>query len=242
MKYPSSRSCQTCITVQSSPSCCTSTTSKNSGENAASCSSYCNTGCNCTCNSSNRQTICVAHSQYIKDHADVGSFTWGDNTTTDIQKDDFIHLKWSKVFWDDLIDKLNTAEKIGDNSSQEDNSGSYSVAKPTREDPIKYDFYNQIRTKLKNFNNIPSSYSAVEKNQLITATIANSLKKAFNDAKFNPNVCDLCNANEHSGGTCNCNCSCSCSCTCGCSCPCDCGCSCNCSCNCTCGCSCSSNK
>lgn len=213
--YPPSPTCDKCNTAQSFAGCWASVETQ-------SCSAYCNTGCNCTCNSANRQTICIAHSQYIKDHADVGQFLWGDKTDRDVQRAiDFIHLKWNKDFWDRLIDQLNTAENIGKNSRQKTNAGSYSVNKPIQGDAIGHEFYNNIRLKLKNFNNIPNSYTEVEKEELITAALANTLKQAFNNAQFHPNVCDICNANELAGSR-SCSCNCSCSCSCGCPCPCSC--------------------
>ena len=47
-------------------------------------------------------------SQYIKDHADVGAY----NGST-VQKDDFIHEKWTANYWNTLIKKIETAERVG---------------------------------------------------------------------------------------------------------------------------------
>ena len=233
--------CRTCVTVQSgASSCCTSSTSKNSsGSQAWSCSSYCNVGCNSICNTG--QGICAVHSQYIKDHADVGAYPGGT-----VNPNDFIHLNWTPAFWNSLIGKLNTAEAVGKTSSQ--GSGGYVSAPHASEDVATANLYNQIRSKITNFN---TYYSTVSNDQLISATVANAMKTAYEDAKFDSSVCDVCNAGDQSiHGGCNCNCSCDCSCSCGCSCgPCSCSCGpCSCSCgpcSCSCGpcsCSCSCSK
>lgn len=68
--YPScinlSEHCNKCNTGQSYPGCA----NRNNGQQA--CSVYCNSGCNTVCNSA--QGICKVHSQFIKNHADVGAY------------------------------------------------------------------------------------------------------------------------------------------------------------------------
>jgi hypothetical protein len=199
--------CTLCFSTQSNPSSCTSSSSKNTSGNSLSCSAYCNTGCNSTCNTA--QTICVVHSQYIKDHSDVGAYPG-----KEVNSDDFIYKHWTANYWNSLIKKLNDAEDIGYEVSQK-SSGKVSVDKVNKDDVITAKFYNDIRNKLCNFN---VSYDTVSQNQLITATIANAVKTAYENAKFNSNVCDACNTDQTSRGGCSCNCSCSCSCNCGCSC------------------------
>lgn len=242
--------CRLCNTSQSgASSCCTSSSSKNSGGTQAwACSRFCNSGCNSNCQSA--QTICKVNSQYIKDHADVGSYPG--NT---ISKDDFIHLNWTTSFWNSLIGKLNTAENVGKDSSQ--GSGGSVTAPISSGAAISANLYNQVRNKIVNFN---TSYPGVTNNQtsdssIISAAVANAMKTAYESAKFDSGVCDVCNSGDQSiHGGCDCNCSCDCSCSCGCSCgpcscscgPCSCSCGpCDCSCgpcSCSCGCSCPSPK
>lgn len=137
------------------------------------------------------------------------------------------------------------AEIVGKNSSQ--GEGTEVNPKPVSNGVITANMYNQVEEKIARFN---SSYDKVEKEQIISATIANAVKTAYEAATFNASVCDVCNASgSQSKKTCSCNCpscsscpscsmcpSCSCSCSCNCtSCP---------SCSCSCGspCSCGTNK
>ena len=230
--YPCAQSasafCTNCNTVQNPPSSCTSSSSQNSSSNASSCSAYCNVGCNSSCNTA--QTVCQVHSQYIKNHADVGGYPG-----SSVAYDSFIYSQWNTSFWSSLITNLEAAENVGRLSSQ---GSSIYVARPATEQVITADFYNNMRTKLTNFN---VNYAAVAKDDLITATTANAIQSAYNNATFDSTVCDACNSNQTVRAGCGCNCSCSCSCNCGCSCPCPCNCGCNCSCSCNCGCNCSCN-
>ena len=103
--------CKLCNLAQLTPDGCTSTSVANSASKTKpACSTYCNTGCNSECNQP--QTVCVIMGQYIKDHADVGGYNGGI-----INKDDFIHEKWTADYWNTLISKLNTAERVGRLSS-----------------------------------------------------------------------------------------------------------------------------
>lgn len=231
--YPSCQAqaeyCELCNTAQDPGSACTSTSSSNSSENKSACSVYCDSGCNSECDEA--QTICVVHSQYIKDHADVGAY----NGST-VTAEDFIHEKWTADYWNTLIQKINTAEGIGKNSSH-GSAGSVSAAIGNNA-LYTQSLYNQVNTKLCNFN---TSYNQVNVDDLITVSIANAIGTAYNAATFNSSVCDMCDSDQTMRGGCGCNCSCSCSCNCGCSCPCSCNCGCNCSCDCGPSCPCSNN-
>lgn len=202
------------------------------------CSTYCNINCNNECESSQR--YCDIGYQSIVKHGDVGSYPG-----TTIQKDDFIHEKWSASYWNSLIDKIEMAESVGKKVSH-GSAGSVTAG-------IGYpyfqtaDLYNQVNTKLTNFRD--ASYSKVQVDQLITATVANAIQTAYTNAKFNASVCDVCNATgSQSVQECLCNCptcsvcsscpscpTCSSCPSCACSCACS-SCSCNCS-SCSCNCS-----
>lgn len=152
-----------------------------------------------------------------------------------MQKDDIIYQKWTADYWNSLIKKINTAENVGRIVSQ--GSGGSISAAIGNQAPYTADLYNQVRDKICHFN---TSYSKVNKEDLITAAVANAIGTAYNSAKFNSSVCDVCNSDQTMRGGCGCNCSCACSCSCGCSCPCSCPCPCNC--GCSNPCSCPSNK
>lgn len=135
----------------------------------------------------------------------------------------FIHENWTVDFWKQLIDKLDIAETVGKTKSQ---GSAKEVSYPIEDNPITYTFYNDIREKLCNFN---VNYNEVKQNDLITAAVANAIQTAYNTAKFDSNICDVCNSGDqsiHPACKCNCNCSCSCSCSCGCGCQCQCQCQC----------------
>lgn len=229
--YPSclsqSQYCTLCNTAQNPANACTSHTSNNSQSNESKCSAYCNSGCNSSCNTA--QTICKVHSQYIKDHADVGAYPG-----VSVVKDDIIYQKWTADYWNSLVNKLNKAESVGRKVSQ--GSGGTVTETIGNNAPYTAKLYNQVRDKICNFN---VSYAKVNKDDLITATVTNAIGTAYNSAKFNSSVCDVCNTDQTMRGGCGCNCSCACSCSCGC--PCTCGCPCGCSCSCSNPCSCSSN-
>ena len=224
--YPSclsqSEYCELCDTAQDPGSACTGG-GRNTTENKSDCSAFCNSGCNSECNEP--QTVCVKMGQYIKDHADVGAY----NGST-VKAEDFIHEKWTVDYWNTLIKKINTAEGVGLESPH---GSAGSVTAPIANDkPYTASLYNQVNTKLCNFN---VSYNKVKAEDIITVSIANAIGTAYNSAKFNSSVCDMCNTDQTLRGGCGCNCSCSCSCNCGC------GCNCSCNCNCTKPCSCASN-
>lgn len=219
-----SEHCNKCNTGESFAGCA----SGNNGTQA--CSVYCDSGCNVVCNSS-CQAICNVHGQFIKDHKDVGAFPG-----SEIKVDDFIHEKWNTTFWNSLIDNLNTAETVGEVSKQVAVNDREVVTAPIgNKAPYTANLYNQVRAKIKQFNNIPDSYKDVNVDDLITATVANAIRTAYNSAKFSSTVCDICNSGtqHYEGSSCTCNCSCTCSCSCSCGCDCS-GCSCSgCSCSCS---------
>lgn len=204
--------------------CSRKNTGSKGADNSIECSAYCNSNCNSKCESN--QAYCYVNHEFIKDHEDVGAYP-GEL----VAKNDFIHIKWSLSFWNNLIEKLNTAEIVGKNVPQ---GGEINVS-ATLGDPITAKFYNDIEAKIANFN---SSYDTVSENQIITDSIANAIKTAYESATFNASVCDVCNASgSQSKQVCNCNCPTCSSCPSCSACPsCSCSCSCNCSgCNCTCG-------
>lgn len=216
--------CNKCNTGESFEGCA------NGVSGTQECSAYCNSGCNVVCNSL-CQAICNVHGQFIKDHKDVGAFPG-----SEIKVDDFIHEKWSATFWNSLIGNLNTAETVGAVSKQVAPNDREVVTAPIgNKAPYTASLYNQVRDKIKQFSNIPDSYKAVNVDDLITATVANAIRTAYNSAKFSSTVCDICNSGtqHYEGSSCTCNCSCTCACACSCSCDCP-GCSCSgCSCSCS---------
>ena len=195
------------------------------------CSDWCDAECNNECEEN--QAYCYVEHQSIKDHGDVGAY----NGST-ILAGDFIHEKWSATYWNTLIDKINMAETVG-KLGQHGSAGT--VTAPIGNDSFyTASLYNQVNTKLCNFN---VSYNKVNAEDLITATIANAIGTAYNDATFSYSACDVCNATgSQSLQECSCNCPTCSSCptcptcpTCS-TCP---SCSCNCSCS-SCSCNCSS--
>ena len=216
--------CKFCNTAQTTEDSCTSKTSDNSASTKKPvCSTYCDaTVCNSTCDLA--QTVCKFISgQYIKNHEDVGSY----NGMTVTSGQHYIHEVWTADYWDTLISKINTAEKVGYESKQ-GSGGSVTPGLIGYPNPYTAQLYNDVQKKLTNFNG--ASYSAVDKDQLITAAVANAIGTAYNNAKFGSSVCDMCNADQSMHMGCGCNCNCMCSCNCGCNCP------------CTSPCTCSSNK
>lgn len=147
-------------------------------------------------------------------HGDIGDFPG-----STISANDFIYEKWTTSFFAALNTKLTLAETIGAQSSQ-GSAGSFT--NPQAGDPVTAKLYNDVEKKLSGF--VDGSYATVSVNDLITATVANAIKTAYGSAKFKTTVCDVCNTEQHIGGTCGCNCSCGCSCSCGCGCPCSCSC------------------
>lgn len=228
--YPSCLSqaeyCTKCNTAQDPGSACTSSSSKNSSEKESACSAYCDSGCNSSCNTA--QTVCKKMGQYIKNHADVGAYN-----DPGVCQGEFIHKIWTEDYWNTLISKIDAAEDIGRLSSH---GSAGSVTAPIGDGALyTAKLYNEVRKKLCNFN---VSYSEVEAHKtIISKTVADAIKTAYNNAQFNSSVCDMCNSDQTMRGGCGCNCSCSCSCNCGCSCPCSCHCGCSCGCSnpCSCG-------
>ena len=224
--------CITCNNGLNSPNGTNGTncSNRNSGssgtDNSIGCSSYCNSSCNSKCESN--QSYCSIGYQLITKHGDVGAYPGEIINTNDI-----IAYKWSFDFWNNLVDKIETAEIVGKKKSQ--GVGEVINPKPKKDAPITAKIYNQVEHKLERFN---TSYAEVQQEQIISAAVANAMKTAYEAATFNASVCDVCNASgSQSKKTCSCNCP-SCS-----SCP-SCSCSCSCSCNCSrcssCSCNCSS--
>ena len=160
--------CKLCNLAQLTPDGCTSTSVANSASGTKpACSTYCNTGCNSECNQP--QTVCVIMGQYIKDHADVGGYNG-----SIINKDDFIHEKWTADYWNTLISKLNTAERVGRLSSHgSGGSVTAGIGAPYFQTAA---LYNQVNAKICNFN---TSYATVNVNDLITASLANAIGTAL---------------------------------------------------------------
>lgn len=209
--------------------CCTSTAGTNSTTNPAACSSYCNSVCNTVCNTV--QAYCSIGVQYIRSHGDVGAHPAISCTA----KDEFIFRNWTATYWNSLIDKIDTAEQVGKTVKQ----GAGTTATRAAADPqnvthvanslVTAQKYNQQAQKISRFN---VTVAQVNKDDVIRGAQAKALVDQYNNARFNTNVCDVCNASGQTNPTCNCDCPCACSCSCGCACTCS-GCSCNCSCNCT---------
>lgn len=204
--------------------------SASSGEcNAAQtdCSLYCNVAANNNCDSL-AQTFCNLGVQYIKNHADVGAYP-----IDKISKDDIIYYKWTASKWNSLIEKLNTAGKLGLTRSQ--GGSGPSIGTISENDIITANLYNKVEEKIACFNTSYPQVSGGPTGTVITATIANAMRTGYNNATFNSSVCDICNTTaRQTPGSCTCNCPTCSSCpTCS-TCP---SCSCNCSCNCT-SCSC----
>lgn len=194
------------------------------------CEAYCNSACNINyCETS--QAYCSISHELITSHGDVGSYPG----STTIKADDLINDHWTKDYWNSLIDKLKMAEIVGKYKSH--GSAGSVTALIGNENFHTASLYNQVNTKLCNFN---TKYNQVNVDDLITATIANAIGTAYNSAKFNASVCDVCNSTSaQAKKECICNCpKCSSCPTCA-TCP---SCSCNCA-SCSCsncqGCSCS---
>lgn len=210
------KGCLKCNTVQDP--------GNDSGKTYA-CSVYCDAQCNSDCETA--QSFCSVDYQLIRKHPDVGDYPMKEAN----QNVTYIDELWTVANFSKLIARLDGAEKAGYKQTQ---GASYNVDKPVSGTNITADFYNDIRKKIINFN---VDYPSVKSGDIITAESANAIKEAYEAAKFNTNVCDICNTAEYYHPGCGCNCSCSCSC--GCSCSCDC--SCDCPCDCDNPCSCSSN-
>lgn len=94
--------------------------------------------------------------QFIKDHADVGSYPG-----TTVAVDDFIHEKWSADFWNSLIDKIETAEGVG-RLSQQSSSGTSVTAGIGYPHSQTASLYNQVRSKLTHFEGASYDQVAVD--------------------------------------------------------------------------------
>lgn len=178
--------------------------------------------CDSTC-----QTICEVGYQAIKDHQDVGDFVWREV----VAKEDLIKEVITANNWNKLIEKLESAEAVGERVRQGSAGSASSV---NYNDVFLAKHYNEIQKKLSGFED--GFFETVNKNDLITAARINAIRNSYLKAKFKSTVCDICNQGENDC-TCNCPCSCDCTCACYCYCPCPCSCNCNCSCggNCSCG-------
>lgn len=165
-------------------------------DNSYKCEAYCNASCNIKhCETS--QAYCSISHEYIKDHGDVGAYPG-----TTIKPNDFIHERWTVKYWNSLIGKLEVAEGVGKLSSQ--GAGPGVTAKIEVGEVYTASLYNEVRDKIAHFN---SEYNKVQKEDLITATIANAIGTAYNKATFGSSVCDVCNStSSQSKKTCICNC------------------------------------
>lgn len=200
------RGCVRCNTVQDP--------GNNSGKEY-SCYTYCDTPtCNSDCETA--QSFCAVGYQLITQHPDVGDDYPMEKA---IQNKTYIDELWTVENFKKLITWLNGAEEAGLTKKQ---GVSHNVDIPISGTDITADFYNDIRQKIMNFNVTDENYPSVKPGDNITAKRANAIKEAYESAKFNTNVCDICNTAEyyHPGCGCNCSCSCSCGCSCNCGCPC----------------------
>lgn len=234
--YPSNNphsQCTKCNQPQSFPNGTNGTNGSDSSpgsqgkNNKQPCSVYCDVASNNKCDSK-AQTFCNLNRQYIKNHADVGAYP-----IDQISKDDIIYHKWTATKWNSLIQKLNTAGRLGATRSQ--GGAGPSIKTISEDDIITADIYNKVEEKIANFNTSYPKVKGGPEGTIISATIANAMRTAYNNATFNASVCDICNTtSRQTPGECGCNCP-TCSqcpnCT---SCP-SCSCPCNCYCNCTCG-------
>ena len=219
--------CNKCNTAQNPNNACTSTSSTNNVSNEKACSYYCNTGCNTTCVSI--QNLCKVN-QYIKKY--VGNFPIssikGHANSKKPGEEDIIKNKWTAYNWNLAISQLEEAEKIGGLETQ--GTGPKANTVSTNE-VIKATTFNELRNKIYHFvvdDDISCSIVKglstdnklkLEEADIITAAKANALRDAYQNAKFNTSVCDICNAagNQNSeNASCGCNCTCACSCSCGC--------------------------
>lgn len=207
--------CNKCNTAQNPADACTSTTSTNSSNNKKDCSYYCNTGCNTTCVSI--QNLCAVNSQYIKSY--VGNFPISSikgYADSGYGNEDIIEDKWAATNWNSAISQLKEAENIGGLVTQGTGPSANTVSSG---EVVKATTFNNLRNKIYHFV-VNTSCSTVQADvDVITAAKANALRSAYQDAKFNTSVCDICNAagNQNSGNaSCGCNCTCACSCSCGC--------------------------
>lgn len=210
------------------PSCCTAY-SNHTGPLHDPCSAYCITDPNTVCKVS--QAYCNIGHEKITSHSDVGAHPG----IGCVAKDEFIFRNWTATYWNSLIDKLDTAEHMGYTQNQGPTAqGTHVTADPTnyphpQGSLVTAKQYNFIANKLNRFNvNVGtvqgSAEVGCENATVIRGAHAAALKNQYNNATFNPNVCDQCNTSSQTNPTCNCNCSCSCSCNCGCSCGCSCPC------------------
>ena len=201
----------------------------NDSNNSTACGSC--VACNTIC--VQIQAYCNINHENINNHADVGKY----NATCEV-KDEFIFRNWRSAWWNDLQDDLLTADIVGKTKNQ---GAGFSMT-PTAPDPenaphplnslVTAAKYNEIVAGINAFN---TSINSVKTGDVIRAAHAIAFHTGFDAAKFDTDVCDVCNAavESHFNCTCNCTCSCSCSCTCSCGCGCSCSCSCGCSCSCT---------
>lgn len=204
--------------------------------------------CNTVCQAS-KQAYCTIHSQYIKDHADVGPYDEICHA-----KDEFIFRNWTAAWWNDYQDDLLTADRVGKRQPHEGGVSfpdGRAVADPCNNNHpsgslVTAKKYNDLANGVEKFPgaSVPkvkgSAEVGCEAADVIRASHALALKTAYNNAKFKVNVCDVCNTASQFTFSCSCNCSCSCSCTCGTTDAGGCSRGCGCSCGCSCGCACSS--
>lgn len=214
--------CSSCYASQS----CTTCSDANSPQ---ACSAYCNTGCNTVCVAI--QNFCSIGIESVYDHSDVGNQTF-----PCLAENEIIIKQWTAIWWNSYLDRLDSIYNIPGNNSGEGakqpNPGINrvrAVASPppqTAAHPanslITADKYNQIAGTLRNVN---AAVDDVAQNDVIKHEIAEALQSGWENATWNSEVCDICNAAANQNAN---NCNCSCNCTCPCSCPCLCPCSCPC--------------
>ena len=148
--------CQTCYSGQSS-SC---QPENGSSQNSTPCGS-----CNTVCNSS--QAYCNINHQFVTSHEDVGTFS-GFN----VQKDDFIHEKWTKTKWTELQNLYINANSVGNSVSQ---GASLSFTNVQNINLITAALYNEFHNAATAFNN-SSATPLVNQNDLITAALSTALE------------------------------------------------------------------
>ena len=215
MSIPSSPFCDSCYNGES---CADGDSGGCSGLN------MCNPSC---------QTLCQVGYQLISKHPNVGDFPWKavKGWATNPGNEDYLRDVLTAKNWNTLIEKLNSAEQVGEESSQ----GSGGIATPVESNQVfQALYYNEIQKKLNNFED--AYFDPVKKDDLVTAARINAIRNSFLQAKFKSSVCDICNT-----GLNECSCNCSCDCDCDCACECDCDCDCDCGCDCNCGCDCGNN-
>lgn len=200
--------CETCNSSQSRANC------------AQYCSSTCDAGYNTSCKSA--QSFCRIASQLIEGHADVPAVA----SPSCYSKDEFIHKAWTAKYWNDLRERFKKASGLGLVQKQgnvpiaspavkSDNSGA--ANSHPQNSLITADKYNEVIRMMNAFN---QSLPTVKKDDVIKAAHAIALVNGTANAKFNINVCDICNAGGQRVGGCGQPCACFCGCPCSCPCPC----------------------